>query len=52
MTHYTNDNTEGYTESELARLNERYAEETAGIDDEDELQGISERVLRDYDSGR
>jgi len=48
---YTDDNTEGYTQPELDRLNELLEEaEWDGMTDDD-AQWLSERILREYDSG-
>ena len=50
--HYTLDNTDGYTGRELSTLNAMYYGAITGVDpdDLDELQRISEQVLRDFDN--
>ena len=47
---YTIYNTEGYTQSQLDQLNALYAAAPIGEDDDNELQGISERILSEFDS--
>lgn len=51
---YTNENTEGYSSEDLARLNEIYEHQIALLDEDerenpDYLQHISEQVLYEYE---
>jgi hypothetical protein len=44
------ENTEGFTEEELKKLNELYETVTIGITDCDELESISDSILNGYPS--
>jgi len=50
--HFTQDNTEGYSDEELAGLNQEFAKRAEGEKDKSLLDSISEKVLMEYDTGK
>lgn len=54
MARFTDDNTDGYTDQQLAELNKRFEARAAAVDMDDQnakstLDHIAERVLAEFD---
>jgi hypothetical protein len=50
MGHYNNNNTEGYTQDQLDKLNNLFDEQVTDDMSADEIQNLSEKILVDFDT--